>query len=192
MARELEPVNLRKGKALNILYRIGQQPILAIGNSSGDCGMLAATIRSGYPATLRMLLNHDDAKREYAYPRASGSDAGTCREQAGDDILSISMRDDFEQVFHRFRQRPEAVAQLFAAGGTSLADGMAKIKAPILLITQPKDLVFTPDMVATTVKAAKDAGRDITHATIDGSRGHLDGVVSMKQAEGAIRAFLEK
>jgi homoserine O-acetyltransferase len=82
--------------------------------------------------------------------------------------------------------------QLFAAGGTSLADGMAKIKAPMLLITQPKDLVFTPDMVATTVKAAKDSGRDITHATIDGSRGHLDGVMSMKQAEGAIRAFLEK
>ena len=47
-------------------------------------------------------------------------------------------------------------------------------------------------MVATTVKAAKDAGRDITHTTIDGSRGHLDGVMSMKQAEGAIRAFLEK
>lgn len=82
--------------------------------------------------------------------------------------------------------------QLFAAGGTSLADGMAKIKAPMLLITQPKDLVFTPDMVATTVKTAKAAGRDITHATIDGARGHLDGVVSMKQAEGAIRAFLEK
>ena len=82
--------------------------------------------------------------------------------------------------------------QLFATGGTSLADGMAKIKAPMLLITQPKDLVFTPDMVATTVKAAKAAGRDITHTTIDGSRGHLDGVMSMKQAEGEIRAFLAK
>lgn len=82
--------------------------------------------------------------------------------------------------------------QLFAAGGTSLADGMAKIKAPMLYITQPKDLVFTPDAVERTLKAAKDAGRDITHVTIDGARGHLDGVVSMKQAEGAIRAFLEK
>lgn len=82
--------------------------------------------------------------------------------------------------------------QLFTAGGTSLADGMAKIKAPMLYITQPKDLVFTPDAVERTLKAAKDAGRDITHVTIDGSRGHLDGVMSMKQAEGAIRAFLEK
>jgi homoserine O-acetyltransferase len=82
--------------------------------------------------------------------------------------------------------------QLFAAGSTSLADGMAKTKAPILLVTQPKDLVFTPDAVERTVKAAKDAGRDITHVTIDGVRGHLDGVMSMKQAEGAIRAFLAK
>ncbi|CAH1681210.1 putative acyltransferase [Hyphomicrobiales bacterium] len=82
--------------------------------------------------------------------------------------------------------------QLFAAGGTSLADGMAKIRAPMLYITQPKDLVFTPDAVERTLKAAKDAGRDITHVTISGARGHLDGVMSMKQAEGAIRAFLEK
>lgn len=82
--------------------------------------------------------------------------------------------------------------QLFTTGGTSLADGMAKIRAPMLYITQPKDLVFTPDAVERTLKAAKDAGRDITHVTIDGVRGHLDGVISMKQAEGAIRAFLEK
>ncbi|MNY78915.1 homoserine O-acetyltransferase [compost metagenome] len=69
---------------------------------------------------------------------------------------------------------------------------MAKIRAPMLLVTQPKDLVFTPDMVARTVKAAQDAGREITHVTIEGARGHLDGVISMKQAEGAIRAFLDK
>lgn len=82
--------------------------------------------------------------------------------------------------------------QLFAAGGSSLADGMAKIKAPMLYITQPKDLVFTAETVERNLKAAKDAGRDVTHVTIDGVRGHLDGVMSMKQAEGAIRAFLEK
>lgn len=82
--------------------------------------------------------------------------------------------------------------QLFAMGGTSLADGMAKARAPMLLITQPKDLVFTDEMVGRTVEAAKKAGRDLTHATIQGSRGHLDGVISMKQAEGAIRDFLAK
>lgn len=97
LARELEPVNLRKGKALNILYRIGQNPIMAIGNSSGDCGMLAATHGSGYPSTLRLLLRHDDAEREYAYPTTEK--AGLCSAQAGSDILAISMKNDFSQVF---------------------------------------------------------------------------------------------
>lgn len=96
LARELEPVNLRKGKAMNIQYRIGQNPVLAIGNSSGDCGMLAATRGAGYPATLRLLLRHDDPAREYDYARSAED---LCREQAGADILSISMKDDFERVF---------------------------------------------------------------------------------------------
>lgn len=82
--------------------------------------------------------------------------------------------------------------QLFAAGGTSLADAATKIKAPVLLITQPKDLVFTADAVDRTADTLKKGGVDVTHLHIQGSRGHLDGVISMKQAEGAIRAFLEK
>ena len=82
--------------------------------------------------------------------------------------------------------------QLFAAGGTSLADAATKIKAPVLLITQPKDLVFTADTVNHTAETLKKGGVDLTHVLIQGSRGHLDGVISMKQAEGAIRAFLEK
>jgi homoserine O-acetyltransferase len=82
--------------------------------------------------------------------------------------------------------------QLFAAGGVSLADGLSKIKAPVLLITQPKDLVFTADAVARTADGLKQAGGNVTQVFIQGTRGHLDGVISMKQAEGAIRAFLEK
>lgn len=82
--------------------------------------------------------------------------------------------------------------QIFAAGGKSLAEGASKIKAPVLMITQPKDLVFTADTIGKTAEAMKQAGVDLTHVTIQGSRGHLDGVISMKQAEGAIRSFLEK
>ncbi len=82
--------------------------------------------------------------------------------------------------------------QLFATGGTSLADAAKKIKAPVLLITQPRDLVFTADMVDRTADTLKKGGVDVSHVHIQGSRGHLDGVISMKQAEGAIRSFLEK
>ncbi|KPF70851.1 homoserine acetyltransferase [Bosea sp. AAP35] len=82
--------------------------------------------------------------------------------------------------------------QLFAAGGTSLADAATRIKAPVLLITQPKDLVFTADAVDRTAETLKAGGVALTHVHIQGARGHLDGVISMKQAEGAIRVFLEK
>ncbi len=82
--------------------------------------------------------------------------------------------------------------QTYAAGGTSLADAAGKIKAPVLLINQPKDLVFPPDAIERTSDALKKAGVNVTRAEITGTRGHLDGVISMKQAEGAIRAFLEK
>ena len=82
--------------------------------------------------------------------------------------------------------------QTYAAGGISLADAAARIKAPVLLINQPKDLVFPPDAIERTADALRKAGVSVTRAEITGSRGHLDGVISMKQAEGAIRAFLAK
>lgn len=82
--------------------------------------------------------------------------------------------------------------QLFAAGGKSLAEGVAKMTMPVLLISQPEDLVFTPDMIARTADGLKKSSASLTQITIQGSRGHLDGVISLKQAEGAIREFLAK
>ena len=69
---------------------------------------------------------------------------------------------------------------------------MSRIKSPLLIVSQPKDLVFPDEMIQRTVAEAKKAGRDVSHVTIQGARGHLDGVISMKQAEGAVKAFLEK
>jgi homoserine O-acetyltransferase len=82
--------------------------------------------------------------------------------------------------------------QLYAAGGKSLADAAGKIKAPVLLITQPRDLVFTADAVTHTAETLRKGGVAVTQVFIKGTRGHLDGVISMKQAEGAIREFLER
>jgi homoserine O-acetyltransferase len=80
--------------------------------------------------------------------------------------------------------------QLFVAGGGTLADGLKRIKAPTLLITQPDDLVFHPDGVKQTVDGLKAGGAKVQHVTLTGNRGHLDGVLGMKQAEKAIGAFL--
>jgi homoserine O-acetyltransferase len=79
--------------------------------------------------------------------------------------------------------------QLFTAGGGA-TEALKRIKAPILLITQPDDLVFHADGVKQLVDVVKAAGGKIEHVTLAGSRGHLDGVLSIKQVEGKIAAFL--
>ena len=80
--------------------------------------------------------------------------------------------------------------QIFAGG-----DGrarMAKIKAPALLIYSPKDLVFPADSIKKTAELLKSGGAAVEIMTLDGTRGHLDGVLSIKQAEKAIAAFIAK
>ena len=80
--------------------------------------------------------------------------------------------------------------QLFVAGGGTLADGLKRIKAPVLLITQPEDLLFHPDGVKETLDGLRAGGAPVKHLTLEGTRGHLDGVLSMKQVEKGIAEFL--
>ena len=53
-------------KPVRIWSRIGRRPILAAGNSNGDIPMLDFTQHADKP-TLRLLVLHDDAEREFAY-----------------------------------------------------------------------------------------------------------------------------
>ena len=69
---------------------------------------------------------------------------------------------------------------------------MAKIKQPALIISRPKDLVFPADSVKKTAETLKAGGAAVETVELAGNRGHLDGVVSMKQAEKQIAAFLAK
>lgn len=82
--------------------------------------------------------------------------------------------------------------QLFVTGGGTLDEGMKKIKAPVLLIHSPKDLVFPPGGVDDTAAKLKAAGVPVEQIQLKGDRGHLDGVLTIKQAEGAISAFVAK
>lgn len=83
--------------------------------------------------------------------------------------------------------------QLYAPGGADTAEEAAKkIRAPVLMINQPKDLVFTSAAADASLAALKKAGVTVDTIQLQGKRGHLDGVVSMTQAADAIRAFMEK
>ena len=59
------PPNLKEGKAMRIMMRTGQAPVLAIGNSGGDAWMLGFTATSPY-RTFTGIVDHDDI-REFIY-----------------------------------------------------------------------------------------------------------------------------
>lgn len=80
--------------------------------------------------------------------------------------------------------------QLFA--GQDGKPRMARIKQPALIIYSPKDLVFPAESVKRTAEMLKAGGAAVETVELAGNRGHLDGVVSIKQAQLQIAAFLAK
>ena len=63
-------------KPVHIWTRTGRRPVLAAGNSNGDIEMLEFSQRPGQPS-LRLLVLHDDAEREFDY--VSGSERALAR-----------------------------------------------------------------------------------------------------------------
>ena len=82
-------------KPIRIWSRVGRRPLLAGGNSDGDGAMLDFTRQDGRPS-LRLLVLHDDADREFAY--TAGAETSLAR--AGrDGITVVSMKNDWTTVF---------------------------------------------------------------------------------------------
>ena len=79
--------------------------------------------------------------------------------------------------------------QLFGEGA---AERLKAIKAPALLVYSPTDAFFPPDSVKRTAEAIKANGAAVETFVLDGKRGHLDGVLSIKSAEKEIAALLAK
>jgi phosphoglycolate phosphatase-like HAD superfamily hydrolase len=97
---EINSINDREGKPININLHIGRRPILAFGNSDGDLEMLEFTA-AGKGARLSLLVHHDDAAREYAYDRTSLvgklDKALDAAQQRGWSI--VSMKNDWRTIF---------------------------------------------------------------------------------------------
>lgn len=83
--------------------------------------------------------------------------------------------------------------QLFYTGhGKSLYEGLLAIDAPVLMIHTDEDLVFPGDAVRDTASVIKSDGTPVEIVELQGTRGHLDGVLSIAQAGAKIRDFLAK
>ena len=62
-----QPKNNYYGKGINIYNTIGKLPVFAAGNTVGDFGMFKITSSNSLPNFV-LMVNHDDAERELAYP----------------------------------------------------------------------------------------------------------------------------
>ncbi|MDD5508651.1 MAG: HAD family hydrolase [Bacteroidales bacterium] len=90
----VQPINDEGGKAVNILYEVGKVPVIAMGNSPGDYPMLQFSKNS--PNSLQMIINHDDAEREYVYDKDTMTTL--CQNNGW---LEVSMKNDFKVVFNQ-------------------------------------------------------------------------------------------
>nr|VFJ92580.1 MAG: homoserine O-acetyltransferase [Candidatus Kentron sp. H]VFJ93479.1 MAG: homoserine O-acetyltransferase [Candidatus Kentron sp. H]VFK00263.1 MAG: homoserine O-acetyltransferase [Candidatus Kentron sp. H] len=83
--------------------------------------------------------------------------------------------------------------QNFIAGhGDSLAEGLAAIESPVLLIHAADDLLFFPEQIRQTQRLIQADGTPAEHVVLTGNMGHADGIVSIQQAADAITRFLAK
>lgn len=67
---EIEFIDDKEGKPLNIQKIIGKKPVFASGNSDGDLQMMQWTASNRYKSFM-LYLHHTDAEREWAYDRES-------------------------------------------------------------------------------------------------------------------------
>jgi len=83
--------------------------------------------------------------------------------------------------------------QLFLTGHNgSIVEGLRRIDSPTLIIHTDEDLIFFPEEVRETATLINSDGTPVEIVEIQGTRGHLDGVLGIGQAGNKIRAFLEK
>jgi phosphoserine phosphatase len=92
---EVEVFDDGPAKPVRIWSRIGRRPVVAVGNSNGDIQMLRFARTASRPA-LRILVNHDDAEREFDYQ--AGAEAALSR-AAEHDWTVVSMKHDWRVVF---------------------------------------------------------------------------------------------
>jgi homoserine O-acetyltransferase len=67
-----------------------------------------------------------------------------------------------------------------------------RIKAKVLFVPAKTDLIFPPELSRKAAEKLKAQGNYTEVFEIDGTNGHLDGVLSIGKAADAIRAFLTK
>jgi hypothetical protein len=97
---EINFIDDKEGKPVGIHQYIGKKPIAAFGNSDGDLQMLQWT-DSNNKESLKVLIHHTDAEREWAYDRDShiGRLDKALIEAAEKNWLVIDMKEDWGKIY---------------------------------------------------------------------------------------------
>lgn len=92
-------LNDKGGKPVSIQMHIGRRPVFACGNEggAGDLAMLLYSQGNKFPS-FQLLINHDDANREYAYQE---KDSLSLKTASKNNWHVASMQKDWNQVFHK-------------------------------------------------------------------------------------------
>jgi len=98
----VDAINDKDGKPVGIDRRIGKRPLIAGGNvlSGGDIAMLEYS-RGRKGPSLQLLVNHDDAEREYAYAEKDDASLSAARAR---DFTVVSIRNDWKTVLAALEQ----------------------------------------------------------------------------------------
>ena len=94
---EVESANDKAEKVVNLKNRIGKHPAFCAGNvrSGGDVQMLEYSRGRGGPS-FQLLINHDDAAREFAYGEKDNASLNAAKKHGW---TVVSMKDDWGVVF---------------------------------------------------------------------------------------------
>jgi haloacid dehalogenase-like hydrolase len=94
---EINFIDDKEGKPVGINQHIGRKPILSVGNvfSGGDIAMLRYC-QSHPGATLQLMVNHDDAAREFAYAEP---DNASLKAAATNGWTVVNMKNDWKTIF---------------------------------------------------------------------------------------------
>ena len=93
----VEGANEGAAKVRNVQAQLGRRPLVAGGNSEGDRELLDWAVAGG---GMGILVDHDDAAREYAYPsRLRGSGKAVRDVATTSGWVVVSMEQDWVEVF---------------------------------------------------------------------------------------------
>ncbi|RYF11566.1 MAG: haloacid dehalogenase-like hydrolase [Deltaproteobacteria bacterium] len=95
LSRWQDPFNGGAGKVINLVGALGCSPIFAVGNADNDLELLQYTARRPGPH-FTMLLQHDDAAREFKYTVETTRIRAMAARQ---DTHLVSMQADFATIF---------------------------------------------------------------------------------------------